>query len=363
MRRIFASLVMMLALMLVPALSAAEPTSASAPTVDQLVETLNPDTFATDAHGRPVHPITNAFTSPASDIAREVSQNNWYNLAVYLPFLILPELLLIYVIFRFRDRKDGRKPATFSGNHTLEVVWTAIPCFALLAVVVPAWKLLWKMELPPPGIERAVVVEVRGKEFAWDYKYQADNLSIGQDVAGIQEPLVLEKDRPAILNITSNDVNHAWWIPSFGVKKDAFLGRYTNVWFTPDTLGVFKGQCAELCGQGHGIMWISSVVVTSEVFQTYRALLKHRNDTVKIWNVLAPSAAGDDKELDAQVAKYLEKGRSEDRLLALRFWIASNYMSVSRKHQPDLTSDQVLAKGLVRRAQLDAALARAVRVN
>ncbi len=361
MRRFLASLPLCLALILGAALPAAE--GASAPTVDQLVETLNPDTFARDANGHPVHPITNAFTSPASDIARDVANNNWYNLAIYLPFLILPQLLLLYVIFKFRDRKDGRKPATFTGNHTLEIVWTAIPCLALAAIVLPAWKLLWKMELPPAGVERAVVVEVRGKSFAWDYKYQNDNLSIGQDVAGIQEPLVLEKDRPAILNITSNDVNHAWWIPSFGVKKDAIIGRYTNVWFTPDTLGTFKGQCAELCGQGHGIMWISSVVVTPEVFNTYRGLLRHRNDTVKLWNVLAPGAAADDKELDAQLAKYLEKGRNEDRLLALRFWIASNYASVSRKRQPELTPEQVVARGKERRAQLDAAIARAVRAN
>lgn len=343
--------------------NAAEVAPSATPSVDTLVQTFNPDIFALDANQRPVHAITNVFTSPASDIARDVASNNWFNLAIYLPFLILPQLVLLFAIYRFRDRKDGRKPATFTGNHTLEIVWTAIPCLALLAVVVPAWKLLWKMELPPAGIERAVVVEVRGKEFAWDYKYQADNLSIGQDVAGIQEPLVLEKDRPAILNMTSNDVNHAWWVPSFGVKKDVIIGRYTNVWFTPDTLGVFKGQCAELCGQGHGIMWISSVVVDSEMFKTYRELLRHRNDTVKIWNLLAPAAVADEKELESQVAKYLEKGRGAGRVLALKYWIATNYASIARRHQPDLTSAQVLERGVARRAQLDAVLARSLSAN
>lgn len=351
---------LLLLLVLVPALVTAADHAPAAPvptSVDDLVSLFNPDIFALDAQGQAVHGMTNAFTSPASDIAREVSANNNFNISIYLPFLILPELMLLYIIFRFRDRKDGRKPATFMGNHTLEIIWTAIPCLALLAVVVPAWNLLWKMELPPADKERALIVEVRGKSFAWDYKYQQDGISIGQDVAGGQEPLVLENGRAVILNITSNDVNHAWWIPAFGVKKDAIIGRYTNTWFTPDTLGVFKGQCAELCGQGHGIMFISSVVVTPEQFTLYRTLQRHRNDTVKLWNELSPAAQGNQETVAQLVAKYLEKGDSPDRRLALRFWIASNYSSVARLHQEKLKPAQVVELGKSRLALVDKLLA------
>ncbi len=349
-----------------PAVAVEKSATAAAPAaaadVDQLVATFNPDLFALEADKRtPVTKITNMFTSPASDIAREVQYNTWFNILVYAPFLILPQFLLLYVIFKFKDRKDGRKAATFMGNHTLEIVWTAIPCLALVVVSVPVWGILWKMELPPAKAKDAVNIEVRGKSFAWDYKYQNEELgfAIGQDVTGFQEPVVLEKGRPTVLNITSNDVNHAWWIPAFGVKKDAIIGRYTNTWFTPDTEGFFKGQCAELCGQGHGMMIISSVVVNHERFADYAAVQRHRNDTLKVWNALQPSVEKvEPKAVDEAVATYLAKGSSPQRQLALRYWIASNYVSASRRHQASLNPVQVLAQGRERRALVDDAIAR-----
>ena len=262
------------------------------------------------------------------------------------------------MIFRFRDRQDGRKAATFMGNHTLEIVWTAIPCLALVVVSVPVWHVLWKMELPPANAHDALNVEVRGKKFAWDYKYQDYQIGIGQDLTGQQEPLVLPKGRTTMLYITSNDVNHAWWVPAFGVKKDAIIGRYTNTWFTPDTEGYYKGQCAELCGNDHGIMVISSVVVSPERFQDYLSLQRHRGDCNAVWKLLKPEVGTvDQAALAAAVKTYLDKGRGAERLLALRFWVASNYASIARVHQSELTIQQVLERGAARRAQLDQTIA------
>ncbi|MCK6487867.1 MAG: cytochrome c oxidase subunit II [Planctomycetes bacterium] len=325
--------------------------------VDEAVQLFHPDIFATGLNRRPTHGMSDSFTTPASDIAREVSDNALFNLLVFLPFLILPQVLLIYVIVKFRDRGDGRKAATFVGNHTLEIVWTAIPVLALVAVSVPAWKLLWKMELPPPDQAKALVVEVRGKQYAWDYRYQREGIDIGQDGAGSQEPLVLEKDRVTVLNITSNDVNHAWWVPAFGVKKDAIIGRYTNTWFTPDTLGVFKGQCAELCGQGHGIMWISAVVVTPEQFSLWRDLQGRRNAALKVWNALKPGAA--EAELGQALATALAKDASPAARWALRFWIAYHFEAAARRPASGTTAEQVRDQAKAARARLDAALARA----
>ena len=195
-----------------------------------------------------------------------------------------------------------------------------------------------------------------------DYKYMNEelNFGIGQDVTGFQEPLVLAKGRTTILNITSNDVNHAWWIPAFGVKKDAIIGRYTNTWFTPDTEGFFKGQCAELCGQGHGIMIISAVVVSPERFAVYAGLQRHRNDTLKVWSALQPSVASVDRPaLDEAVKAYLAKGAGPERQLALRYWIASNYASIQRQRQAGLTRDEVAARASERTVLIDQVLAAA----
>ena len=327
-------------------------------TIDQAVALFNPDIFALKpGTKKPVHQISDAFFYPASDIAREVSHNTLFNTLVFLPFLILPQVLLVYIIFRFRKRDDGRKPATYRGNHMLEVVWTAIPIFALVVVSVPVWQLLWKMELPPKDQDKALTIEVRGKSFAWDYNYFSDGIAIGQDVTGAQEPLVIEKGRVVILNITSNDVNHAWWVPSFGVKKDAIIGRYTNTWFTPDTVGVFKGQCAELCGVGHGIMFISSVVVETPQYQLWADLQHRRVATTKTWNAVRPGGDAQPGELAEAVKAYLAKDNSEAARWALRFWVANHLESLCRKPPKGFDATSIRAAVAPVRDRLDHALA------
>jgi cytochrome c oxidase subunit II len=338
--------------------------------IDALVERFNPDVNALDAARQPQHGMSNALGYPffpreaASDIAADVAINNWFNLLVYLPFLILPQVLLVVVIFKFRDRKDGRKPATFTGNHKLEIIWTAIPCLALLIVAVPVWKVLYKMELPPEGVDtsdpkQATVVNVYGKKFAWDYKYKHEQIEIGQDLTGAQEPLVIVKDRPVVMAMTSNDVNHAWWIPAFGVKRDCIAGRFTNQWFTPKQEGFFKGQCAELCGTSHGLMIITAVVVRPEEFTLYTAFQRNRNDAAKVWNAVQPPIGQepDEAKVKAAVDGYFTRDRSDLRRLSLRYWIASNFVSMARKPQGGLAANDFKQQADTRRAHFEALLA------
>lgn len=337
------------------------PAAADAAQVDSYVALFNQDLYGLDAKGRITAPMSGAFDAPATDIARDVAHGTWFSLVVFLPFLVLPQILLVYIIFKYRNRNDGRSPASFMGNHKLEIVWTAIPCVALVIVGIPMWDLLVKMEAPPADQRNDMVVEVRGKSFAWDYKYQRlgggsptrreDQFEIGQDIVGSQEPLVMVRNRRVIMNLTSNDVNHAWWIPAFGVKKDTIKGRYTNIWFTPELPGFFKGQCAELCGQGHGIMLISALVVEEPQFAVWTQLQRWRGDTVKVWSAIG-AADLDDKALEEAVAAYLAKDSSSERVLALRYWVASNFVSLGRK-PGKLTAVQVAEMARTRRAQLE----------
>jgi len=314
--------------------------------VDHDVDTFNPNVYSLDESGHgPKHVTRSPFTDPASDIARQVTSVTWFSSLVFLPFLVLPLLLLLYVIFKFRDTGDGRKPATFTGNHTLEIVWTVIPCVALVVVSFPTWFILDHMEAPPVHQKDRMAVRVTGKKFAWDYKYlgiykdakaeEKQEIAVGQFL-GIQEPLVLAKGRAVELHMTSDDVNHAWWIPPFGVKKDCIKGRDTYAWFTPDTIGFFKGQCAELCGDGHGLMIITAVVVEKPDFARFIALQRVKDDTLKVWTAIQPppGTAIDDKVLREAVAGFLAKGRSPERQYALRFWIACNYATLQRVPPP-----------------------------
>jgi hypothetical protein len=222
------------------------------------------------------------------------------------------------------------------------------------------------MELPPKQAD--LVVTITGKMFKWDYEYKrqfdakGETIKIGQDVAGFQEPLILIKDKTVSLNITSNDVNHAWWIPAFGVKKDAINGRFNSTWFTPLKFGFFKGQCAELCGPDHGTMIITAVVVDQTEFDRYIELQRHRADTDKIFRAVepAPGTAFSDEALRTAVAGYFGKDKSASRVFALKYWIASNYASL--EHYPPIgtTQAQVTATIPGKRAQVDNAIAAVV---
>lgn len=324
-------------------LAAADAAGAPPPAaaIDRYVAVFDPDLYALDERGRVMTPMAGAFDAPASDIARAVASGTWFSLLVFLPFLVLPQVLLFWIIFKYRQRGDGRAPATFTGNHRLELVWTAIPCVALVIVGIPMWDLLYRMDKPPADQRRDMVVEVRGKSFSWDYKYQSlgggspvvrsDQFEIGVNpVNQRQEPLVLVKDRRVILNLTANDVNHAWWVPAFGVKADTIKGRYTNLWFTPERTGFFKGQCAELCGQGHGIMLISAVVVEAEDFAVWCQLQRHRADADRAWAAFSAEAL-DERAAAAAVGAYLGKEDTPWRRFALRYWVAGNFAALARK--------------------------------
>jgi hypothetical protein len=147
---------------------------------------------------------------------------------------------------------------------------------------------------------------------------------------------VIPKGRTVELHMTSDDVNHAWWIPPFGVKKDCIKGRDTYAWFTPDTIGFFKGQCAELCGDGHGIMIITAAVVEKPDFERFIALQRVKDDTLKVWTAIQPppGTAIDEKALREAVTGFLAKGRSPERQYALRYWVACNYATLQRVPPP-----------------------------
>ncbi len=306
--------------------------------IDDYVKLFNPDLLAPVGDADHIERMS-TFTHPqSSDISTWVMENTWFSFIIFLPFLILPQVLLVYVMLKFRDRRDGRKPAPFMHNVKLENLWTGIPILALVIVAIPVYPLLYKMELPPEDRD-ALVISVRGRQFAWDYEYKnlelpkGEKVTLGLDlVSSIQEPLVVQKDRAVELDITSNDVNHAWWIPAFGVKKDAIIGRYNRAWFTPKIVGAYKGQCAELCGQGHGSMIIGAVVVDSEDFSRWIELQRNRFDTQKTWEALiAWDVKTDDAAIRAAVADYLKKGDGDFRRWALQYWMASNFQSYMRR--------------------------------
>ena len=207
--------------------------------------------------------------------------------------------VMIYSIINHRKSK-GAEAAQFHESTTVEVIWTVIPFAILVAIAVPATSGLLLME----GNEKADVnIKVTGIQWKWEYDYidengvkfisqlpaaqeEARKLKSGADVTTIENYL-LEVDNPATaddpadgyivvpekkrvrLLITAKDVIHAWWVPALGVKRDAIPGYINESWFYADKPGVYRGQCAELCGKDHGFMPVVVKVVSQADYDSW----------------------------------------------------------------------------------------------
>ena len=196
---------------------------------------------------------------PATPVAREV-RTLWYHAAAITGvFFVLPELLLLIAILKFRA-KPGVEPAKWHENLRLEILWTAIPAIALAILAGPSFSTLAYMERIPKS---DVQVEIIGHQWFWEYRYPK------YGVVFANEPLVIPSGKIVAANVTSIDVVHSWFVPDFGIKMDANPGRINHVWFQVDQPGTYKGQCAELCGVLHAQMFITVNTVTPDEFQRW----------------------------------------------------------------------------------------------
>jgi len=183
----------------------------------------------------------------------------------------------------FHRKSKGAKAASFHESTKVEILWTAIPIVILIAMAIPATKTLIDME---NNDNSDVTIQITGSQWKWHYKYFDQNiefysvLSTPRDQyenqqgnsANKGENYLLEVDRHLVIPvnkkvrflITSDDVIHAWWVPAFAVKQDANPGFINEAWTKVDEPGIYRGQCAELCGKDHGFMPIVVEVKSEE---------------------------------------------------------------------------------------------------
>jgi cytochrome c oxidase subunit 2 len=214
--------------------------------------------------------------------------------------------VIIYSVVRFRH-SQGSVAANFSHSTKAEVIWTLIPCAILIALAIPAAATLVKIE---DTRDSDLSVKVTGYQWKWHYEYldqgvgffstlarssnAARQLGSGIDPASVENYL-LEVDNPLVvpvgakvrLLLTAADVIHAWWVPEFGMKKDAIPGFVNELWFRADTVGIYRGQCAELCGRDHGFM---PVVVDVRSQQDYESWLQSQQNGSQQARTIEPAA-------------------------------------------------------------------------
>lgn len=193
-----------------------------------------------------------------------------------------------YSIWAHR-RSRNPKPASFHESTTVEIVWTVIPFLILVGMAIPATGTLIKIA---DTSDAEMSIKVTGYQWLWSYEYvgedvkfysrldresdRARQLGSGIDPRTVENYL-LEVDRRMVvptdtkirLLLTANDVIHSWWVPEFGMKRDAIPGFINEMWIQVDEPGVYRGQCAELCGRDHAFMPIVVEALPPDEFQAW----------------------------------------------------------------------------------------------
>jgi cytochrome c oxidase subunit 2 len=195
---------------------------------------------------------------------------------------------MFYAMFYHRKSR-GAKAAQFHSHPVLEVTWTIVPVIILVLMAIPATKVLFNMnnEDAPD-----ITIKVTGYQWKWHYEYMEDgvkffsNLSTPSDqmrnlvpkgpnyLREVDHPIVVPIHKKIRFLITSNDVNHAWWVPAFAVKRDAIGGFINEAWTRIDKPGTYYGQCAELCGVNHAFMPIVVIATTEQGYKDWIAKQK-----------------------------------------------------------------------------------------
>lgn len=205
---------------------------------------------------------THWLSAPVTPIAEAVRHNWVYTTIIIFPFLFAPIMTLIYCMIRFSEKANPRA-STLHENVPLEVFWTIIPAIVLAVMAVPSYSILKQLDTPPGRPD--MMIDVVGAQYNWQYHFPKYDVDVTDDGTG-EDPLVVPVSKVIQLNGTSNQVNHAWWVPAFGIKFDVIPGRINSSWFKSRHTGFFKGQCAELCGALHAYMWIHVKVVEEKEF-------------------------------------------------------------------------------------------------
>jgi cytochrome c oxidase subunit II len=224
--------------------------------------------------------------TPVTRVASEIYNLHLAMMGIILVIFIGVFGVMFYSIYAHR-KSVGHKAENFHENITVEIIWAIIPFLILIGVAWPATKTILNLkDTTSPDI----TIKVTGYQWKWGYDYlkgEGEGISFLSDLSTPQDQItgnvakgehyLLEVDnrmvvpvnRKVRLLITANDVIHAWMVPAFGVKQDAIPGFVRDSWFRAEKEGIYRGQCAELCGKDHAFMPIVVEVLSAEKYTAW----------------------------------------------------------------------------------------------
>lgn len=192
---------------------------------------------------------------PAGTLAREVQPVYWTLFFFAVIVLVLIDGGIVWSAIRYRDR-PGRVAKQFHGHNMLELTWTLVPTALVIFFSVLSFQKLQLIN--DTATDADMVIQAEGRQWSWSFKYPEEDrfrLENGTYLTGAEELHVRVGDKVRV-ELSSPDVIHSFFVPQIGGKKDAVPGRKTEVWIRAEKPGVYKGQCAEFCGDGHADMLI-----------------------------------------------------------------------------------------------------------
>ena len=192
-------------------------------------------------------------------------------ICVVIGIIVFSAMFVSIVLHR---KSKNHEAAQFTHSTKAEIVWTIIPVLILIVMAVPATTALINMEVAP---ETEMTIKITGFQWRWKYEYVEDGIqfissldaesnaarrpgsgtepeTVDNYLLEVDKPLVLPADTKIKFLITADDVIHSWWVPALGWKRDAVPGFVNEAWTEIMEPGIYRGQCAELCGRDHGFM-------------------------------------------------------------------------------------------------------------
>ena len=253
--------------------------------------------------------------APASKIAADIYWLHSFMLVVCTLIFVAVFGTMFYSVYAHRKSK-GHKAATFHESTTVEIAWTIIPMIIVILMAGFATKTVLAMK---DTSNADITIKATGYQWKWGYDYlkgEGEGISFYSNMStpraqieGVEKKgdnYLLEVDNEVVVPVgkkvrvllTANDVIHAWMIPSFGVKQDAIPGFIRDAWFKAEKVGVYRGQCAELCGKEHGFMPIvvnvkSDVDYTRWVDEQKKLMASKMDDPNKQWTMAELIARGE----------------------------------------------------------------------
>lgn len=218
-----------------------------------------------------------------TEISREVFSLHMVIFWICLAIAIVVFGVMFWSLIRYRKSK-GARAANFHESTLVEILWTAIPVVILIVMAIPATATLKKIYDPSAA---DLDILITGYQWRWRYEYMDSGVSYFSNLATpeteirnqdnknphyllqVDEPLVVPVGKKIRFLLTSADVIHAWWVPELAVKKDAVPGFINESWARIDEPGIYRGQCAELCGKNHGFMPIEVRAVPQQAYQRW----------------------------------------------------------------------------------------------